>query len=114
MLHHDSTKTGWRFEPELHELVLEPSLFASLRAWVEDAEPRPDEMGHFLQALLSNNLVDAGCCADWHNRRQWRPLALLLANDVPRDAWGSPEKVILWWQRAHPHFAKIPTGDEPP
>ncbi len=62
------------------------------RRYVEDGE----HVGDFLAAVLENNLVEALGRADLENRVAIFAWTAWLYNDVPMDAWGSPEKVTAW------------------
>ncbi len=52
--------------------------------------------GHFLTAVLENNLVEAAARADEENQRALFQWASWLYNHVPTPAWGSSEKVTEW------------------
>ena len=52
--------------------------------------------GGFLTAVLENKLVEAATRADDHNMRRLYGWAVVMYNDVPRDARGSPEAVAKW------------------
>lgn len=70
--------------------------------WVTKAEPHPKDMGHFFFAVLSNNFGEACTTADTMNYPRLREWALFLYNDVPRDCWGSKEKMLAWYDSKHP------------
>lgn len=57
-------------------------------------ERRPT--GHFVTALLSNNLLETVNRADDENILAVRALVTWLYNDAPGPCWGSPEKVKAW------------------
>ncbi len=52
--------------------------------------------GHFMTAVLCNDLVEAAGRADRENQRALFDWACWLYNDVPTPAWGSLEKVQEW------------------
>lgn len=52
--------------------------------------------GHFVTAVLENNLVEAFCRADEHNTVAMRDIAAILYNHLPWTCWGSAEKVESW------------------
>ena len=52
--------------------------------------------GHFLIALLSNDLLEAYRRADDNNTAAMRDWAAFLHNQLPRECWGSPDKVLAW------------------
>jgi hypothetical protein len=55
--------------------------------------------GHFLQAVLSNDLREACARADDVNIAAIYNYVLVLNNYAPSAAWGSPEKVREWIER---------------
>ena len=52
--------------------------------------------GHFLTAVLSNDLREACCRADDVCRAAILQIVYYLHNCCPHAAWGSPEKVARW------------------
>jgi len=52
--------------------------------------------GSFLRAVLENNLSESFAQADLENRARMHDIVMFLYNDIPMDAWGSPEKVQKW------------------
>lgn len=52
--------------------------------------------GHFLKAVLSNDLREAIARADVENRVHLYELVLFLHNYAPAPAWGSPSAVDAW------------------
>jgi hypothetical protein len=55
--------------------------------------------GHFLQAVLSNDLAEACGRADEVNRRALYNYVFLLHNFAPSTAWGSPAAFNAWLER---------------
>ena len=55
--------------------------------------------GHFLLAVLSNNLAAACGAADNENRIALNDYVSLLYDCAPRAAWGSPDNVEQWIAR---------------
>ncbi len=53
-------------------------------------------VGHFLTAVLENDLKESCGRADPEMQVCLFDLVRLLYNDVPMLAWGSPEKVLAW------------------
>lgn len=49
--------------------------------------------GHFLSAVLKNDLMEAFNRGDETSLRELRGLMVFLYNDVPYKAWGSDERV---------------------
>jgi hypothetical protein len=52
--------------------------------------------GHFLTAVLENNLQEAVGRGDAESLWLLRPLVLFLYNDCPGNSWGSKERVTEW------------------
>lgn len=52
--------------------------------------------GSFFYAVLCNNLVEAAGNADDVNKHHLFDYASLLYNELPRNCWGSTEKVQKW------------------
>jgi hypothetical protein len=60
--------------------------------WIENhVEP-----GHFLAAVLSNDLREACVRADENNRRALVEYVIWLHNHAPAECWGSPERYDTW------------------
>lgn len=55
-----------------------------------------EEGGHFMQALLSNNLMAAFGRADYTNAAHMKDWCLFLYNYAPSDSYGSPERHDAW------------------
>ena len=52
--------------------------------------------GHFLTAVLENNLSDAIGRADDESMAALKPIVLFVYNYLPAPCWGSPDKVKEW------------------
>ena len=52
--------------------------------------------GKFLNGIMCNNFIEANLRADDVNARHMRDWAMLIYNDLPMKATGSPEKVKAW------------------
>lgn len=57
--------------------------------------------GHFLTAVLENNLAESFSRADENSRAGLFNLVRFLYNDVPSTAWGSRAKVDAWMATFH-------------
>ncbi len=66
-----------------------------MRRWIENAIPP----GHFLTAVLENNLKEAIGRADDVNQRLLPDIVKWIYNNAPFMCWGSPEKVKEWQAR---------------
>jgi hypothetical protein len=89
--------------------LVPPHMHDAVVMWIERGEPRPDLMGSFFRALLSNDLMEAFGHADAENARAMQGWAMFLYNYAPAPCFGSPEKVAAWYARFHPtHEEKTP------
>jgi hypothetical protein len=52
--------------------------------------------GHFLTAVLENDLSEACARADEPNRRAFVEHVQFLYNAAPSSCWGSPDRVAKW------------------
>lgn len=64
----------------------------ALVAYIENRRP----VGHFLTAVLSNNLNASFTCADDVNIEAIGPLIRWVYNYAPGECWGSKGKVMAW------------------
>ena len=55
--------------------------------------------GHFLQAVLSNNLREALGRADSENIIALFDIVKYCYNEIPSNCWGSPEAVKAWLEK---------------
>lgn len=67
-------------------------LIPSLVEYVVDRCPT----GRFLEAVLSNNLIETMQRADNSSLAGLVPLMSFIKWHIPADCWGSPEKVKAW------------------
>ncbi len=81
-----------QFEADVKWDLIPPHMREHIRAYVEDCRP----VGHFLMALLSNDLVQAALRADDENRVALADWAGFLYEYAPSNCWGSPEVVAAW------------------
>ena len=79
----------------MHERWVSEIVKDSLKRYVEDGCPT----GHFLEAVLSNNLTEAIGRADDENLATLPAIVSYCYNKIPADCWGSPEKVDAWLKR---------------
>lgn len=56
------------------------------------------EPGHFLTAVICNDLREAVARADSENVLLLREYVLFFYNDAPSQCWGSAEKMQAWMQ----------------
>ena len=55
--------------------------------------------GHFLEAVICNDLRGAFARADEENKPRLEDYLALLYNDVPAPAWGSHKNYVAWLER---------------
>ena len=55
--------------------------------------------GHFLTAVLENNLFEAFARADLNSRAALFDICGYIYNDIPGSCWGSPERVKEWLEK---------------
>ena len=67
-------------------------MIGGLRRYIERGIPP----GHFLSAVLSNDLGEAVRRADDVNKRKLADYVLFLENYAPSVCWGSPTKLDAW------------------
>ena len=60
------------------------------------------EPGHFLTAVLENDLMEALGRADVENRHSLHAYCMWLYNQTPSGSYGSPEAVKRWLAGEHP------------
>lgn len=72
--------------------LIPPRMRVPLCAYLAEGQ----RVGHFLTAVLSNNLCDACSRADDENILLLPNYVRFLHNYAPSAAWGSPEKVKAW------------------
>jgi hypothetical protein len=76
---------------------LPPQTYHSLQAYAQQHIPQDG----FLEAVLSNNLIDAVLKADSDNLRALARIVKYCWQDIPHVSWGSPEKYKAWIRRTH-------------
>ncbi len=83
---------GGQFEPDVKWDQIPAHMREGIRAYVEERRP----IGHFLTALLSNDLKNAALRADDENRAALPDWVGFIYEYAPSDCWGSPEAVAAW------------------
>lgn len=74
------------------EWIIPDHMLAALRRYIDEHRG----VGHFLTAVLENNLREAVHRADEHNLANLPAYVYYLYNEAPAQCWGSPEKVKAW------------------
>lgn len=72
--------------------LLPDSFQNAVQLWVEHGY----EPGSCLRAMLKNDFVDAVCHAHPTTVFKMQDIARFLVNELPAQAWGSPEKYEAW------------------
>ena len=65
---------------------------AALDRWAAKGHPT----GHFVQAVLKNDLMEAVGRADDYSRKALREICMYVHNELPSGCHGSSEKVRAW------------------
>jgi hypothetical protein len=95
----------WREHLEL----LPEHMHQAIVEWIEQGEPRPDMMGSFLHAILTNDLMEAFARADFQNTVSMRDWVAFLQNFAPIGSYGSEANLLAWYAAQH----APPTPEEP-
>jgi hypothetical protein len=92
--------------------MLEPRFFYAIDRWVRDATPT----GHFLAAVLRNDLVDALGRADEGAIQQLPEIVRHLYNCCPGNCWRTQANIDSWSglknEEYHPDCGHKPTSEE--
>ena len=84
--------SGGAIDADANWSLIPAHMHDALRAYVEQRRPP----GHFLAAVLSNDLRAAVARADDVNALALRGYVVFLYNYVPMGCWGSPAAVRDW------------------
>ena len=76
--------------------LLPPSLRGGMELYIEQGVPP----GHFLTAVVENDLRGACARADDVNRHLLWEIVDWIYNEAPSPCWGSPAKVSAWLMSA--------------
>jgi hypothetical protein len=79
-----------------YSYTISARMMESLRAYVEERR----RVGHFLTAVLENDLKEAVNRADDENGRNLPAYIAYLYNEAPANCYGSKEKVKAWLDEA--------------
>jgi hypothetical protein len=69
-------------------------------------------VGHFLTAVLSNNLREAFARADNENQKTMFQIVSYCHNQIPGNCWGTPEKVKAWVEMDPKDFPDVEAPTE--
>lgn len=75
-----------------YDLLPTARLAGAMKRYIENGIPP----GHFLTAILSNDLKEACARADDDHRYRLFDIVGWLYNEAPASCWGSPEKFEAW------------------
>jgi hypothetical protein len=76
--------------------------------WIGQGEPHPSQLGGFLRAVLTNDLMGAFAHADFENRHAMYQWSVFLWNDAPSGCHGSEDNLLAWYAAHHPDEAPPP------
>jgi len=80
---------------EMDYSLLPEHLRGGIKRYVEDGV----QPGHFLTAVICNDLFGAFARADITYRNALFDIISFFYNETPGNCWGSPEKMVLWMNR---------------
>jgi len=107
---------GWimRTEGTIEDLMLEGEIlqdYGQIRPNIVEGINRfvcyHQRVGHFLTAVLSNDMREAFARADDDNRKTMFQIVAYCHNEIPGNCWGTPEKVKRWMEQGEgstPHL----------
>lgn len=78
--------------------LIPPLVRRAIDNWATHAWPS----GSFVQACLENNLTEAFMRADIDSRAALPIIVCYMRWEIPRDCWGSPEKMAEWAEEKEP------------
>ncbi len=78
--------------------LIEPRFKESIDNYVEYKQ----QPGHFITAVLENDLVGAFSRADYEAMANLKHIICYCYNEIPGDCWGSKEKVKSWFNTERP------------
>lgn len=85
-----------RLRESLHEHAIPEHMHEGVINYVAHGVPP----GHFLRAVLENDLKEAVARADYLNELSLAAYVKVLYNDAPGICWGSPATVTQWLRHA--------------
>ena len=85
-----------RYRAHLHQRLADSQVPAHLHEGLAEFIATRRPMGHFLTAVLSNDLKEACARADQESQRGLFAIVFFLHNYAPAPCWGSPAAVEAW------------------
>lgn len=73
-------------------MSIKPEIIAAIRKHADHGTP----CGHFVTAVLCNDLKEAIGRADQENLRDLIEIVSYCYNEIPSTCWGSPDAVATW------------------
>lgn len=92
-----STATSITFEEAVKEYPNIPA--STLKALLDYGQKRRLMGSHFIEAVLSNSLMDSVRRADKYNLEALVDIADFMWNHLPMKSWGSKEAVTAWLEQ---------------
>lgn len=83
----------------LHDSLKEYGIPEHMHHAAADYILRGIHPGHFLSAVISNDLAEAVARADAENQRRLVQWVKWLYNEAPSTCWGSPDRLRQWVQK---------------
>lgn len=77
------------------EFYIPNYMMGAIQRYLERGTPP----GHFLTAIITNNLFEAVARADDINQKNIPAYVAYFHNEVPSLAWGSPERMRAWVEK---------------
>ena len=99
---------GHQLDPDIVGAI-PPHTLQSLKSWASKGQPG----GHFLRAVLTNDLKEAVSRGDSENLRALVPIVKFLYNYCPDVCWGSEVNYEYWLRKTAPagyNAARTPTA----
>lgn len=91
-----------------HQFVISDGMLAAIRRYVEQGIAP----GHFLTAVIDNDLKEAVSRADDDNMANLPAFVGYFYNEAPGGCWGSPDSRRAWLAR--PEFTRMREADGNP
>ena len=84
--------------------LINDEILAAINRYVIQHEP----CGHFVMAVLKNDLQEAFARADENNATHMFQVVSYCYNEIPGGCWGSPMKVAQWLGYKNPFTGTVP------
>lgn len=84
--------------------LIDDEILTAINRYVIQHEPA----GHFVMAVLKNDLQEAFARADDNNSTFMFHVVSYCHNEIPGSCWGSPMKIAQWLERKQPWTGSCP------